>query len=183
MHTPHLRRAAPQVLWWLSALILTVSAALLVAPARAASTNPPANAQIKAVMIYNIIRFMALPEPHGQVRLCLKAGEDIAAAMNALDGQPVGNAQLDVALLAPGSDAPHSCDVLYAGPAWPGAHSAPAHGQITIGEGATFAQSGGTVGLINFGGQLRFIINARAAAHAGVAVNSQLMRLAARVIN
>ena len=180
MHTPHLRRAATQVLWWMSALILTVSAGLLVAPARAASQ---ANAQIKAVMIYNIIRFMALPGPHGQVRLCLKAGEDIAAAMNALDGQPVGNAQLEVTLLAPSGDAPHSCDVLYAGPAWPGAHSAPAHGQITIGEGASFAQSGGTVGLISFGGQLRFIINARAAAHAGIAVNSQLMRLAARVIN
>jgi len=166
------RRFSGRWLWATAALGLS-------GPLCALANASPANTEVKAVMIYNLIRFMTLPEAHAHVRLCVKAGEDINAHLSALSGQPVGNGVLEVEALPSLADSGHGCDVIYAGAA---PHS-PAHGQITIGEGAAFAQNGGTVALISFGGQLRFIINAAAARHAGVAVNSQLMRLAARVVN
>jgi len=140
----------------------------------------PSSNSVKAAMIYNIVRFMALPDPKPKVRLCLRRGDDLTPDLNALSGEPVGAGLLEIVPVGAIADMARGCDILYLGtnPAIP-----LSRGQISIGEGSRFVDDGGTVGLVNFGGQLRFAINARVASHGGVRVSSQLMRLAARVVN
>jgi hypothetical protein len=52
---------------------------------------------------------------------------------------------------------------------------------LLVGDGPGFINGGGMIGLVRFGNQIRFEINARAARQSGVSISSKLMRLAARV--
>ncbi|NBC37116.1 DUF4154 domain-containing protein [Novosphingobium sp. FSY-8] len=137
---------------------------------------------VKAAMIYNILRFMTLPDARPRVRLCVRRADELAPDLLSLNGEPVGAGQLEVVPLANLTDA-RGCDALYVGNAPITSAPAPGRGQVLIGDGGHFAEDGGTVGLISFGGQTRFAINARVAAHSGVRISSQVMRLAARIVN
>jgi len=154
---------------------------LIFAPCGHAVAAAQGRASVKAVMIYNIVRFIELPEHRAQVRLCLRRSEDVANDLSALSGQPVGAGQLEVQTVATLADLGRACDVVYLGGG--ASMGVPLYGQVLIGEGSRFAEDGGTVGLVSFGDQLRFVINAKVAVHSGLKVSSQLMRLAARVIN
>ena len=159
---------------------LALAAVSLVVPLAPPALAAPHDG-VKAAMIYNILRFMTLPEAHAKVRLCLRRSEDIVPDLLALSGEPLGAGHLEVVPLA-SLDAAHGCDVIYTGSAG-AAGLVAGHGQVLIGDGNHFVDDGGTVGLVSFGGQVRFAINMRTAAKGGIRVNSQLMRLAARVVN
>jgi hypothetical protein len=160
--------------------ILAASAALALLGHSAPATAGPSANSIRAAMIYNIVRFMALPDAKPRIRLCLRRGDELAPDLAALSGEPLGNGQLEVVPVPAITDMGRACDILYLGanPAVP-----LARGQVSIGDGPRFVDDGGTVGLVSFGGQLRFAINARAANNGGIRISSQLMRLAARVVN
>jgi hypothetical protein len=160
--------------------ILAATAALALLGHSAPAMAGPSGNGVRAAMIYNILRFMTLPESKPRIRLCLRRGDDIAPDLAALSGEPLGAGQLEVVPVTAITDMGRACDILYLG-ANP---SVPlAKGQISIGDSPRFIEDGGTVGLVNFGGQWRFAINARAANNGGIRISSQLMRLAARVVN
>ncbi|HWU01492.1 MAG TPA: YfiR family protein, partial [Novosphingobium sp.] len=137
---------------------------------------------VRPAMIYNILRFMTLPEARARLRLCVRKGDALAPGLQALGGEPLGAGQLEVDVMPSFADGSRGCDVIYAGNA-PAGSLVPGHGQILIGEGQRFAEDGGTVALLSFGGQVRFAINARVANRSGIRVSSQLLRLAAKVVN
>lgn len=138
---------------------------------------------VKAAIIFNILRFASFPDSDPTLTLCTRAGEAIAPNLRTLDGRSIGPRRLNVVFVPSLDDATRGCDVIYAGYSSAGAIRGAARGQITIGEDPAFVDRNGTIGLINFGGQVRFAINLKAARSANVQIGSQLMRLAARVIN
>ncbi|MEJ2456852.1 MAG: YfiR family protein [Novosphingobium sp.] len=138
---------------------------------------------VKAVIIFNILRFASFPHAGRALKLCTRSNEVIARNLQALDGRSLGERRLDVVLVPSWSAGTSACDVIYTGSGDAKALPKARYGQITIGDGPSFIDRDGTVGLIDFGGQTRFTINARIARRADVRFSSQLMRLAARVIN
>lgn len=160
----------------LAAIVLLLTSV----PQARASDN---QGNVKAVIIFNILRFASFPNTHHVLRLCTRDSEAIARNLMALNGRSLGQRQLDVVFVSSWNDNMDSCDVIYAGSTAAEALPRLRRGQITIGDGPSFIDHDGTVGLIKFGGQTRFAINAHAARQVGVRFSSQLMRLAARVIN
>ncbi|WP_232492643.1 YfiR family protein [Novosphingobium kaempferiae] len=137
---------------------------------------------LRAALVFNIIRFVDFPDAgsSGTLILCVVREATNGAALASLRGQRVGS-QIITVRAAPESPA-GSCNVLYMG----AANAADitrtqGPGMLLIGEGANFIGSGGTVGLVQTGRQIRFEINMRAARRANVVISSQLLRLASRV--
>lgn len=51
-------------------------------------------------------------------------------------------------------------------------------GVLTVGEGVEFARAGGVLAFVLSGDTVRFVVNTRAQASAGVTLSSQLLKLA-----
>lgn len=137
---------------------------------------------LRAALVFNIIRFVDFPDAgsSGTIILCVVREAANGAALATLRGQRVGNQTISVRS-APESPA-SSCNVVYLGAAGD-ADIARMQGPgiLLIGEGSDFVGSGGTVGLVQTGRQIRFEINMRAARRARIVISSQLLRLASRV--
>ena len=158
-------------------LCWTIAMAVMPAPAHAESKT-----RVKAAMVYNIMRFINFPDDPRNLRLCGILSEPSAADLRTLDGRMVGNARVDVILVSNTSDIGTSCDVIYLDNIAARNITTRGRGQVLIGSARSFAEGGGTVGLINFGGQIRFVINDTAAKRSGISFRAQLLQLAARVI-
>ncbi len=159
-----------------------LAAALLLANISA----PVAGAEktsVKAAMVYNILRFLSFPDGGDRMRLCAVASDSIASDLRALSGRTVGSAKLEVILVRSAKDMGASCHVMYLEGGNPADVGVPGRNQVLIGDAKSFAERGGTVGLINFGSQVRFVINDRVAKRSGVRFSAQLMQLAAKVVS
>ena len=165
-----------------SRLTGAITAALLLA----ITSAPAAGAEktsVKAAMVYNILRFISFPDGGDRMRLCAVASDSIAGDLRALSGRTVGSARLEVILVRSAKDMGQTCHVMYLEDGAPADVGTPGRNQVLIGDGKSFAERGGTVGLINFGGQVRFVINDRTAKRSGVRFSAQLMQLAAKVVS
>lgn len=138
---------------------------------------------VKAALVYNIIRFIGFPGNPAKIRVCTLSGQSVNGDLRALNGRAVGGSRLEVVIVGGVRDVGPSCDVVYLQSTPASALSGISRGQVVIGEGGGFAERGGTIGLVNFGGQVRFVINSRVAKASGVQVSSQLMQLAAKVVS
>lgn len=151
--------------------------ALVSGPARAASSDPDA---LRAAVTFNIIRYVAFPEPASRqpIDLCLIRGVSGARHLAGLNGRAVGNRPL--AVRQTGLEETGACEIVFVAQAAEIPRVA-RRGVLVIGDGAAVLGAGGTVGLVRMGGQTRFEVNARAARGAGVTISSRLLRLASRV--
>nr|WP_294851616.1 YfiR family protein [uncultured Sphingomonas sp.] len=163
--------------------LLTIALALSVALFAPGSAQAQSSAGVKAALVYNIIRFISFPGNPARIRICTIAGDNISGSLRALSGRAVGNSRLEVVAVGSVREAGPSCDVVYLESAQAAALGSISRGQVVIGEGPAFAERGGTVGLVNFGGQIRFAINSRVARNSGVQISAQLMQLAAKVVS
>lgn len=161
------------------AMLPVLAMALVPATATAQSSN----GGVKAALVYNIIRFISFPGNPARIRVCTISGDDMAGSLRALNGRAVGSSRLEVVTLGSVRDVGSTCDVVYLQSTPPSAIGSVSRGQVLIGEAPGFAERGGTVGLLNFGGQIRFAINGRVARNSGVQFSSQLMQLAAKVVS
>ncbi|MGL5837526.1 MAG: YfiR family protein [Sphingorhabdus sp.] len=163
----------------------SIRASLAILAIVAFTTMPAASAQsssqgLKAAIIYNILRFVVFPAGNRDrmLNICEKRGTD---SLSSLWGRSVGSRTINVKAVdieRGGAD----CDVFYLG----NTNTAEItkiqqRGLLTIGDGSGFLKSGGTVGLITTGKQIRFEVNVRSARQSGIAISSQLLRLASRV--
>ena len=172
------KRSTPRLLILFGLFGSIASASLCPAPAHAEEKSA-----VKAALVYNILRFVTLPGNPAAVRICAQASDAVASDLRKLEGRTVGRARVNVVLVSSVANMGSSCDVVYLDDESPRAIGNAARGQILIGSARNFAENGGTVGLISFGGQVRFVINANAARRSGVTFSSQLMQLAAKVIS
>ena len=175
------RRVLPRLA--LGAAVLLAAAAPSLAQQRVAD-----ELELKAAFVYRIVLFVEWPAtslPAGApVQLCVQ-GSDPAwiAAFETLDGKKVqGRALAPVRAVGRGDDL-RACHALFV-PQREMRKPLPAQpGLLTIGEAEAFAESGGVVGFVRQGAQLRFDINRDAAAQAQLRLSAELLKVARSVVD
>ncbi|MEH6661489.1 MAG: YfiR family protein [Parasphingorhabdus sp.] len=139
---------------------------------------------LKAAIIYNVLRFVSFPNGSnsGSLNLCVARRMSATSDVAALNNKPVGNRIIAVRYIDPGVSDLSSCHVAYVG------SNSTTHisrikqrGLLLIGDDHDFIRSGGAIGLVKFGNQIRFEVNAGSARQSGIAISSKLLRLASRV--
>lgn len=170
-----------------SRLVLGV-AVLLAAAAPARAQQRVANeAELKAAFVYRIVLFVEWPAaslPAGApFQICLQ-GSDPAwiAAFDTLEGKKVqGHPMAALRTVARGDDL-RGCQTLFVPEREHRKPVAALPGLLTIGEADAFAESGGVVGFVRQGSQLRFDISRDAAAQAHLRLPTELLKVARTVI-
>ena len=145
---------------------------------------------MRAAYIKNIIKFVnwpatAMAPNPAKVVVCVRGEERFNSMANELEKQQAKGATI---VVVDGNKASvgASCNVLYIGPSemWRARTilaeigSAPV---LTIGENDLFAQDGGMIEFVVEGERLGFKINHAAATRVGLAISSQLLKLAKKV--
>lgn len=160
------------------AAALIMGAAFIAKPTVAQDTT---SRQLKSAIVYNILRFVDFPAESGNrtLDLCIERGAEGNFA--ALSGRSVASRSINVRTMEANSSAGR-CDVVYLGTAnGSDVSRVRQRGVLVIGDGSSFLNTGGTIGLVTTGKQTRFEINMRAARQADIKIGSQLLRLASRV--
>ena len=158
-----------------------VLSALIAQPLHAQSQN---SSRLKAAIIYNVLRFVSFPDGSnsGSLQLCVARRLIATKEVAALNDQSVGNRVIDVRYIDQGASELLGCDVAYVGSSSAGQIGrANQRGLLLIGDDHDFIRSGGAIGLVKFGNQIRFEVNAGSARQSGIAISSKLLRLASRV--
>lgn len=162
--------------------IATMALTMLLAPPLHAQANRSNG--LKAAIIYNVLRFVSFPNGSnsGSLILCVARRMSATSDVVALNNKPVGNRTINVRYIDPGVSDVSSCHVAYVG------SNSTTHisrikqrGLLLIGDDHDFIRSGGAIGLVKFGNQIRFEVNAGSARQSGIAISSKLLRLASRV--
>lgn len=142
---------------------------------------------VKALFLYNFIKFTEWPQPGKQeVSLCLTGPDPFGEALDAIDGKlahglPVkirrdvkGEASKDCHLLFINEpDRPRLLRLLRLLDGTP---------VLTIGESEGFVQSGGMIGLILEENRVQFHVNMKSAERGGIKISAQLLKLARRLL-
>ena len=155
-------------------LAAAVLALLVAAPHGRAQTD---DAMLKAAYIYNIAQFTtwparALARP---LNVCVSSGHVLWQGLRGLQGKPVGGRT--VAVVEPGADTACDMAVLHAGAARPAADGT---GTLVIVDEPVNGYAG-AVALVEEDQRLRFDIDTREAARAGLRFSARLLRLARNV--
>lgn len=166
--------------------VLLAMAFVLLSPLAGAQTA--SEAAVKAGFVYNFIKFTQWASPRdGQpLRLCAWAVRPLEGQLERLQGRTVGNRAIDVRTGIPPSDW-RQCDALFFGPDDEARQvqlnlrnlGAPV---LTLGDAPGFVEAGGMIGLRVEANRIRFDVNLSSAQRAGLALNSQMLQLAGRVL-
>lgn len=163
---------------------MSAVAAMLVTFATAAPrAQAQSEYQVKAAIIYNIARFVDWPPPgRSTVTLCILGVDPFGSGIDVLAGRPVGAAALQVRRIARPDEA-RGCQLVFVGgseaPRLKSVLNALPQGQVlTLADTPGFAESGVAVNLYLEEGRVRFEVNIDAAQRSGLAISSQLLKLA-----
>ena len=159
-------------------LIASLASAVIGAPIAAQSSDP---AQLRAAIVFNVLRFVEFPgNQSGTIDFCVASDASDGAAFRSFSGRRAGSRTVAVRTVRAGSYS--GCDAVYLGVAdRDEIQRASARGRLLIGNGRAFTDSGGAVGLVQSGGQVRFQLNLGSASDSQVAISSRLIRLASKV--
>jgi hypothetical protein len=148
-------------------------------PATAKNSNSD---QLKAAIIFNIIRFVDFGpgQMNRTIQFCTDRRAGASRELASLGGRKIGARELVYRTVESGST--KGCDVVYLGSASAAdIDRVKDRGVLVIGDESNFIGAGGTIGLVQMGKQIRFEVNTRAARAAQLGISSKLLRLAARV--
>lgn len=155
-----------------------------------AESAPPGEHQIKAAMIFNMMRFVDWPEssfPSGEesIDICFVSRGSMSTAVEALRGKQVKGKNIVVrqvgrhgtfagchVLLLSDTDRSPTASILDM------TRSAPI---MTVGESRGFAAAGGVFGFMIQDGKVRFEINLASAQRHRIRISAQLLKLAQNV--
>lgn len=165
---------------WLSRLCLMMCLACMLIASPSAAQSSDAN-QLRAAIVFNVLRFVEFPtDQGGTIEFCVAADAPENAALRSFSGRRAGARQVSVRTIRSGSYS--GCDVVFLASADSDQiERASGRGRLLIGNGRSFIDNGGAVGLVQSGGQVRFQLNLRAASQSQVVISSRLIRLASRV--
>ncbi|MDP3069159.1 MAG: YfiR family protein [Opitutaceae bacterium] len=178
----------------LGAVLATLA---ILSPARGFAAADPVEYQVKSGFLFNFAKFVEWPTdtlaPGAAVRLGVFAPDDVFQLITkSLVGKVAGDRPLVVerlttAQLEKGDALPHIIFVhqdAYRAAAEPGltpqmiAALAEKHPVLIVGESAGFATSGGMIGFVQRGENLRFQVNLASAQRAGLKLSARLAGLA-----
>jgi hypothetical protein len=155
------------------------------APPLGAGEATPREHALKAAFLFNFLRFVEWPaDGRPAPVICLaEAGGDAAAMEQALAGKRVDGHEVRVR--ASSSD-PVGCAIVFVPAASAGAWPAMreqigCRPVLTVGESASFLDTGGSIRFFTEANRLRFDVNRSAAACSGLRLSSRLLSLARTV--
>lgn len=162
----------------LAAIALGLSQIALASPALAQSSDPD---RLRAAIVFNVLRFVEFPSSTGEtIDFCVASDYRAGRAFRSFSGRRAGDRTVSVRTVNSGSYS--GCEVVYLSSSNRQQISrASARGRVVMGDGRSFIDNGGTVGLVQTGNQVRFQINLRTASANEVTFSSRLIRLASRV--
>lgn len=147
-------------------------------------------AAVKAGFVFNFIKFTQWPASRdgavAPIRLCAPSALPLEGQLALLGGRNVGSRVIDVRTsVAPGEW--RQCDVLFLGDGdadrlstlQPRLANAPV---LTLGDVPGFVEAGGMIGLRVEASRVRFDVNLDSAQLSGLVLNSQMIKLAGRVL-
>lgn len=167
-------RALAGATTWLAALLLAVATG----PAQGAEDTG-----VKLRVATAIARFVELPAPRGgALKWCVATQGKPPASVLALQGQKVGNMEIQLQLAVPF----HGCDVLYVDASfadWRSLLTASDTPVLTVSDIPGFIAAGGMVELVLESDAVRFDVNLRALRAQSIRLPSQVLSLARQVRN
>lgn len=157
---------------------LALGCAAIATPTAAQSSDVD---QLRAAIVFNVLRFIDFPgENGGNLDFCVASVSGEGAALRSFSGRRAGSRTVSVRTVRAGAYS--GCDVVYLDSGdRDQIQRATARGRLVIGNGRNFIDNGGTVGLVQSGGQVRFQLNLGAASESQISISSRLIRLASRV--
>ncbi len=171
--------------------MLTLTALLAVSVPQYASAASPGEYQIKAAMLFNMMRFVdwpesALPNADENIDICVVSRGAMATAVESLRGKQVKGKSIAIRQI--GKSAGFSgCHVLLLSDTdrqttsaiLEQTRSAPL---MTVSDSRGFTATGGVFGFIILGGKVRFEVNLTSAQRHRIRISSQLLKLAQTVL-
>lgn len=138
------------------------------------------DSRLKAAFIFNIAQFTTWPQPAAHTLVvCASPAHSVWTGLRELDGKSAGGRTFNIVDSAAGKP----CDVIvYSAATTPSVPPASVAGTLTIVDGARTGHYGGAVTLIEEDPHLRFDIDTREAARAGLKFSSRLLQLARNVL-
>jgi hypothetical protein len=163
---------------------------LLALPGHGAWAQQASEAAVKAGFVFNFIKFTQWPAGRdgatAAIRLCAPSLQPLEGQLALLHGRSVGSRAIEVRTgVAPGDW--RQCDVLFLGEADADRlsnlpqrlASAPV---LTLGDLPGFVEAGGMIGLRVEASRVRFDVNLNSAQLSGLVLNSQMLKLAGKVL-
>lgn len=144
-----------------------------------------AEAEVKAAFVYNLAKYAEWPEQAhsaGVLRICvLGEPSPLAEALARLEGKPVRGLRIEVrqgmkiAALRP-------CHVAVVADAEQLPPLEAETATLSVGEGGGFVDAGGMIGLRVEASRVRFDVHLGSAQQSGLVLNSQMLKLAGKVL-
>ncbi|MDT8389395.1 MAG: YfiR family protein [Lentisphaeria bacterium] len=174
-------------------LLVLLAAFVILAPRACCRAESPGEYDIKAALIYKLLPFVTWPdtdETPSSLTIGVVGKNPFGDTLREIEGRRIGSRSLVVRHFDTNADIAQlkRCQVLFLADAdeenlrrilqavssWP---------ILTIGDCPGFVDRGGVIGFVTRERRVAFEINQSAMAKASLAVRSQLMRLAARIVD
>jgi hypothetical protein len=168
----------------------------LIALALLASHSPaqdarPTESQVKAAYLFNFGKFVNWPSTRAEIpdsfEICVLGKDPFGPVLDStVAGESIGGRKITVARFSKIPDAP-PCSVLFIS-SGEEAHLAPIlaaaqrMSMLTVSDIPHFAERGGIIGLVAQQDKIRFEVNRGSAEHSSLALSSELLKVATRVI-
>jgi len=147
----------------------------------------PSEYQVKAAFLYNFVKFVewqaAPAEPAGPVTLCVLGRDPFGEALDRVVDSKTVNGRTIAIRRTHDLAAARSCQVLFVSSSEAGrlgeiTKAVSGFSILTVSEIDRFSERGGIITFLMDGQRVRFEINPRAAARAGLKISSKLLQLA-----
>ena len=173
-------------------------ALLAVAPLCLAVVLTPATAAaqadeyaVKAALLYNFSKFLEWPEEafgdSPEFRICIHGKDPFGPEIDRISGKRTRGRPIVVSRHEGKLPFAKPCHIVFFGERRAKAVAAALRDvrdepTLTVGNGSSFVDRGGMIGLVREGSRIRFEINRSEARRAGLSVSARLLRVAQRVV-
>lgn len=142
---------------------------------------------VQAAYLYNFGKFVRWPQPdQGPMLLCIAGTDPFGQAVGKLvAGEEIGGRRVEERDLA-SPEGVGACSILFVGTGARGreeSYLTAAEGKpiLTVGEGPDFLERGGMIEFVLVGDHVRFAVNLEAVNRHGIALSSELLKVAVAV--
>lgn len=152
----------------------------------------PTEYEVKAAYLFNFAKFVTWPgqafdSPNAPLTICIAGPDKFGASLDSLiAGERIGGRPIAAKRIAEPGDM-GGCHIVFVGASEAARarsflDSAHKRNALTVSDMPHFAERGGMIQFVLDGGRVRFDINLKAAQDAGLALSSELLKVAGRVM-